>query len=92
MVVRTSRLTLIRAELPSGDDKVPASSENRQPHKEPGHSNEEGLQDAIRKAEHDAMEARAAYVLRNKIIENVVIADPVLKAVHGGRDETFADR
>lgn len=46
----------------------------------------------IKKAEQEATKARAEYMLRNKIIQNVVIAHPVLKAVHGGRDETLADR
>ena len=53
---------------------------------------DEELRCMIKKAEREATEARAEYMLRNKIIQNVVIAHPVLKAVHGGRDETFADR
>lgn len=53
---------------------------------------DEELQREVGKAEQEAMEARAEYTLRNKIIQGVVIAHPVLKAVHGGRDETFADR
>ena len=88
--------------LSSGQNEVPVPLETGRSREKPELENnglleeeekeEENLRDAISKAEHEAMEARADYVLRNKIIENVVIADPVLKAVHGGRDETFADR
>ena len=34
-------------------------------------------------AEREAMEAKAEYELRNRITHNVLIMDPVLKAVHG---------
>ena len=89
---------LVCVGLSSGQNEIPVPLETSRSREKPELANsepeedEEELRDAISKAEHEAMEARADYVLRNKIIENVVIADPVLKAVHGGRDETFADR
>ena len=71
---------------------VSASLPTRNSQEEPEFGNEEELQLAVDKAEREAMEARAEYMLRNKIIQSVVIAHPVLKAVHGGSDELFADR
>ncbi|KAF2097632.1 hypothetical protein NA57DRAFT_77885 [Rhizodiscina lignyota] len=40
----------------------------------------------LKVAELEALEARANYVLRNRIIQHVLITDPVLKAVHKGTD------
>lgn len=42
------------------------------------------LQDQLTIAQREAMEARAEYELRNRITHNVLVMDPVLKAVHGG--------
>jgi hypothetical protein len=36
-------------------------------------------------AEREAMEAKAKFEIRNRISHNVLIMDPVLKAVHGGQ-------
>lgn len=38
------------------------------------------------------MEARASYLLRNNITDQVLITDPVIKAVHGGSTATFEER
>ena len=38
------------------------------------------------------MEARAEYEIRNKIVHNVLVMDPVLKAVHGGEQTPFAEK
>ncbi|KAI9709739.1 MAG: hypothetical protein M1820_003141 [Bogoriella megaspora] len=46
---------------------------------------EEELQAAVTKA-------RAAYVLRNKIVQDVIITDPILKAVHAGSNATPLER
>jgi hypothetical protein len=35
-------------------------------------------------AQREAMEAKAEYEIRNRITHNVLVMDPVLKAVHGG--------
>jgi hypothetical protein len=42
------------------------------------------LQAQLTVAQREAMEAKAEYELRNKITHNVLVMDPVLKAVHGG--------
>ncbi len=43
-------------------------------------------------AEKDCLEARAAYILRDSIVENVLVTDPILKAVHSGINATIAER
>jgi len=49
---------------------------------------EEELKAQITTAERELLEARTSYILRNKIIQNVLIADPVLKAIHAGSSAT----
>lgn len=46
----------------------------------------------IRAAEKECLEARATYLLRNSIVENVLVVDPHLKAVHSGINATPAER
>ncbi|KAF2263709.1 hypothetical protein CC78DRAFT_581088 [Lojkania enalia] len=43
-------------------------------------------------AEREAMEARAEHELRNRITRNVLVMDPVLKAVHGGEHTGYAEK
>jgi hypothetical protein len=50
------------------------------------------LQEQLIAAEREAMEAKAEYELRNRITHNVVVMDPVLKAVHGGESTDFAEK
>jgi len=38
------------------------------------------------------MEAKAEYEIRNRITHNVLVMDPVLKAVHGGEHTGFAEK
>ncbi|KAF2814305.1 uncharacterized protein BDZ99DRAFT_379951, partial [Mytilinidion resinicola] len=38
------------------------------------------------------LEARAEYLLRNKVTQSVLAMDPVLKAVHSGANNTDAER
>lgn len=38
------------------------------------------------------MEAKAKYDLRNKVTHNVLVTDPVLKAVHENTDTDFAEK
>ncbi|EUC37099.1 hypothetical protein COCCADRAFT_1879 [Bipolaris zeicola 26-R-13] len=40
----------------------------------------------------EAMEAKAEYEIRNRITHNVLVMDPVLKAVHGGERTRFAEK
>lgn len=43
-------------------------------------------------AQREAMEAKAKYELRNRISYNVLVMDPVLKAVHGGENTDYAEK
>jgi len=38
------------------------------------------------------MDARAEYEIRNKITHNVLVMDPVLKAVYEGEQTEFAEK
>jgi len=38
------------------------------------------------------MEAKAEYDIRNKITHNVLVTDPVLKAVYGGEQTPFTEK
>jgi hypothetical protein len=46
------------------------------------------LHEHLMTAEREAMEAKAKFEIRNRISHNVLIMDPVLKAVHGGQQHT----
>ncbi|KAH6872948.1 centromere protein H (CENP-H)-domain-containing protein [Alternaria rosae] len=50
------------------------------------------LEERLTIAQREAMEARAEYEIRNKITHNVLVMDPVLKAVHGGEQTPFAEK
>ncbi|KAH8650154.1 centromere protein H (CENP-H)-domain-containing protein [Xylariales sp. PMI_506] len=39
---------------------------------------------SIEQAQNELLEARAKYILRNDVVESVLMANPVLQAVHGG--------
>ncbi|KAL9096745.1 MAG: hypothetical protein Q9165_001233 [Trypethelium subeluteriae] len=56
------------------------------------HISEAELQEYLRSAEQDVTEARASYTLRNKIIQDILITDPLLKAVHAGSNATQVER
>ena len=45
-----------------------------------------------RKAQSDLLEARAKYVLRNNVVEAVMMANPILKAVHNGTNTSPIER
>ncbi|KAF1921196.1 centromere protein H (CENP-H)-domain-containing protein, partial [Ampelomyces quisqualis] len=53
---------------------------------------DEQLQAQLITAEREAMEAKAEYELRNNISHNVLVMDPVLKAVHGGERTSHAEK
>ncbi|TQN67772.1 hypothetical protein CSHISOI_07673 [Colletotrichum shisoi] len=42
----------------------------------------------VRQAQQDAAKARAGWLLRNDIADNVITANPILKAVHGSTQST----
>lgn len=50
------------------------------------------LNDQIGRAEKELLKAKATYSLRNQIIENVFMTDPILKAVHSGEQATAMER
>ncbi|KAL9067965.1 MAG: hypothetical protein Q9157_006636 [Trypethelium eluteriae] len=56
------------------------------------HIPEAELQEYLRIAERDVTKARASYTLRNKIIRDILITDPILKAVHAGSNATQVER
>lgn len=50
------------------------------------------LQEQLTLAEREAMDAKAEYEIRNRITHNVLVMDPVLKAVHGGEQTGHAEK
>ena len=46
----------------------------------------------LKAAERECLDARAAYMLRQSVVEDVLIADPILKAVHSGANATPTER
>lgn len=55
-------------------------------------SESDDLDDQIRGAENELLKAKATYTLRNQVIENVLMTDPILKAAHSGPQPTSAER
>lgn len=53
---------------------------------------DDDLQEQLDTAQREAMEAKAEYEMRNTITHNVLVTDPVLKAVHGGAETGFAEK
>ncbi|PMD64073.1 uncharacterized protein K444DRAFT_583800 [Hyaloscypha bicolor E] len=49
-------------------------------------------QDDLTTARQELLTAKAAYQVRNNVIESVLIANPILKAVHGGKNATIAEQ
>ncbi len=46
----------------------------------------------LKDAEKEYLEARAAYILRQSVVEDVLVTDPILKAVHSGSNATSTER
>jgi hypothetical protein len=53
---------------------------------------DDAVQEQLIIAEREAMEARAEYELRNRITHNVMVMDPVIKAVHGSDHSEFSEK
>lgn len=53
---------------------------------------DDDLQEQLIVAEREAMEAKAEHDLHNKITHNVLVTDPVHKAVHGGDETDFSEK
>lgn len=43
-------------------------------------------------AQREVVDAQAKFEIRNRISHNVLVMDPVLKAVHGGEDTEAAEK
>ena len=54
--------------------------------------NEMDLDATLKEAERECLEARAAYALKQSIVEDILVADPILKAVHSGVSATPTER
>ena len=46
--------------------------------------NEEILNATLKKAENECLEARTTYTLKQSVVEDALLADPILRAVHSG--------
>lgn len=52
----------------------------------------EVTEEELGEAEKEYLEARAAYMLKQSVVEDVLVADPILKAVHTGENATSTER
>jgi hypothetical protein len=55
-------------------------------------ASEEVSDEDIKKAQQELLEAKAAYQVRTNVIENVLIANPILNAVHGGKNASVVEK
>lgn len=46
----------------------------------------------LKAAQKELLEARALYHVRQSVVDDVLLADPVLKAVHAGTNATSSER
>jgi hypothetical protein len=53
---------------------------------------DDAVEEQLITAQRDLLEAKAKFEIRNRVSHNVMVMDPVLKAVHGGEDTEFADK
>lgn len=53
---------------------------------------DEELDAQVKIAEKECLEARAINSLKQSVVEDVLIVDPVLKAVHSGLNATLTER
>jgi hypothetical protein len=49
-------------------------------------------EDDIKDAQQDLLKARAAYQVRSNIIESVLVANPIVKAVHAGTKASMVEQ
>jgi len=52
----------------------------------------EASDEDIKNAQHDLLKAKAAYQVKNNVVEGVLVANPILKAVHGGVNTSAAEQ
>ena len=51
-----------------------------------------GEQDPVEAAREGLLDSRARYVLRNDATESVMVANPIMQAVHGGTNASPIER
>ncbi|KAH8204225.1 hypothetical protein TruAng_001645 [Truncatella angustata] len=56
------------------------------------HVSDQRQPQSIESAQNDLLESRAKYVLRNEVVESIVMANPVLQAIHGGENASPIER
>lgn len=61
------------------------------PAEEPAPNNEDTFAE-LKAAERECLEARASYMLKQSVVEDVLIAGPILNAVHAGHNATATER
>jgi hypothetical protein len=49
-------------------------------------------EEEITAAQQELLQVKAAYQVRNNVIQSVLIANPILKAVHGGKRASIAEQ
>jgi hypothetical protein len=52
----------------------------------------EATEEDIKAAEQDLLKAKALYQVRTNIVENVLMANPILKAVHAGTNASIIEQ
>jgi hypothetical protein len=52
----------------------------------------EATQEDIKAAEQDLLKAKALYQVRTNIVENVLVANPILKAVHAASNASIIEQ
>jgi hypothetical protein len=52
----------------------------------------EATEENIKAAEQDLLKAKALYQVRTNIVENVLMANPILKAVHAGTNASIIEQ
>jgi hypothetical protein len=50
------------------------------------------VQEQLTIAQREAIDAKTEYEIRNRITHNVLLMDPVLKAVHGGARTGYTEK
>lgn len=65
---------------------------NIPPTEPPAQAPEDITEQAIASAQQDILKAKATYQIRNNIINSVLIAHPVMRAVHAGRNASVLEQ
>ena len=56
------------------------------------HEHEDVSEEDIKAAQQELLKAKAAYQVRTNIIENILVAHPILNAVHAGPKATIIEQ